>query len=370
MRRKSRQVIMLIATFLLASMLLLPAFTIAGEAAEGRIEVRMMNIHNPDEAVGGVKFAVCQIAAGSPYDGSELTAAFADAGVTVDQLISGDPDVARTLQAYAKKTSPANAGGGTTDSAGSASVAGLADGIYLVYQTNSDADFAELGYQAAFGPFLVYLPKQNDDGSFTRNVTCKGKCEKTELAPDTIRVIVEKHWEDQNNKLGIRPGKIKVGLYDPDQTEPVDVVELTPGTSNADQWRHEWTGLDPSVSWSVDEIDTPQGYRKAVSVEGDSALITFTITNTAQPTESREDPTPTPPGDETPTPTPPGDGTPTPTPPGSGTPTPRGSNPGGGSGRTSSVKTGDNSAIGFLTLLIALSGFVILAVSSGRRKRN
>ena len=88
---------------------------------------------------------------------------------------------------------------------------------------------------------------------------------KQALSPGSIRVT--KAWAGE----GPHPQSVQAQLYR-DGTAYGSAVTL----SAANNWRHTWTGLDITRTWTVDEPAVPEGYSKAIS---GSAAIGFTITN-------------------------------------------------------------------------------------------
>ena len=91
-------------------------------------------------------------------------------------------------------------------------------------------------------------------------------------------VKVEKAWEDDENRDGIRPETVTVNLLADDN--PVDSVEL----SQANGWKYEFEDLpryvdNQPVTYSVEEVEI-EGYETEIT--GD-AKTGFTITNTHSP---------------------------------------------------------------------------------------
>ena len=96
-----------------------------------------------------------------------------------------------------------------------------------------------------------------------------------EYDPTKDHVVVKKVWEDEDDFDKVRPESVRVQLKKGDQNvgEPVTL-------SNDNKWTHAFAGLEhlaEGESYSVDEVDVPDGYTK--SVTGD-ATECFTITNT------------------------------------------------------------------------------------------
>lgn len=83
---------------------------------------------------------------------------------------------------------------------------------------------------------------------------------------------VKKIWHD--NDENSRPKSVKVQLY-ADGIECGNEVELN-GTNN---WRYVWENLDDGKTYSVKEVDVPEGYQSTVSTINDGDTD-YTITNT------------------------------------------------------------------------------------------
>ena len=94
--------------------------------------------------------------------------------------------------------------------------------------------------------------------------------------PATTAVRVNKVWNDSNNQDGIRPASVVVSLLANGQATGQTV---TLDASN--NWTAEFTGLPEfeagrKISYTVDELNVPAGYTKAIAANGDND---FTITN-------------------------------------------------------------------------------------------
>ncbi len=223
-------------------------------------------------AVAGVKLTLYQIAESSesPVSGFSITEDFASLGLDPDAL--GEPDVMEAalaqLDAFIEAQQLAGLKTLTTGTDGKAVFDGLEDGIYLMKQTNTEADFAELGYTYETASYLVSLPRTEEDGTQTRTVVCQPK---GNLVPETLtELTVYKVWKDNHDKYGKRPEEITVGLYLDDELQ--EEVAL----NAVNNWRYAWTELDPDGSWSVKELSVPDGYTSAITNEGTAVTITNT----------------------------------------------------------------------------------------------
>ena len=84
--------------------------------------------------------------------------------------------------------------------------------------------------------------------------------------PNPVAITVTKAWQHNGGKH--LPDSITVTLYR--NGEAYNTITLT----EKDGWTHTWTGLDDTAQWSVDETDIPEGYTKAVAVNGYDFVIT------------------------------------------------------------------------------------------------
>ena len=103
----------------------------------------------------------------------------------------------------------------------------------------------------------------------------------TVKAPEynSISVKVTKVWSGE----GTHPASVLAQLYRNGEAfdEPVEL--------NKDNgWSYEWLDLTDEYTWTVDEVNVPDGYTKSVTNDGTE----WTITNTAKPQEAPDDPVP------------------------------------------------------------------------------
>jgi pilin isopeptide linkage protein len=106
--------------------------------------------------------------------------------------------------------------------------------------------------------------------------------------PEKTQVSVRKVWDDDDNKDGIRPEKVRVQLYADDEQQG-NAVEL----NSSNGWSYTWTELlkqsdETDISYSVREVDVPSGYTASCSGSAESG---FVITNT-HPHQTPPTPTP------------------------------------------------------------------------------
>ena len=109
--------------------------------------------------------------------------------------------------------------------------------------------------------------------------------------PETTKVKVVKEWNDSNNIGGIRPASINAQLK-ADGEASGDPVAL-----NADnKWTYTWENLPKYkngtlIEYTADETAVPAGYDKKVEkTTAQDGTVTFTVTNTYNPTPVSVDP--------------------------------------------------------------------------------
>lgn len=307
--------VILAAMLLTLVILALPAYA----AGTGTIVVREISTSGGDP-VRGISITAYKVASGNPYTGeAELTDAFSGYGYKVSDYIdrpsavidSTDKD-GKTIDDKIAADKPSPAASGTSDANGEIRFDGLGEGVYYLMQTNEGSDWDDLGYSAEVSSSIVSVPYRENDGSYTYEVNCSAKCRIVRDDGHTD-IMVEKHWQDDNDRSGLRPAKIEVGLYDGDKL--IDTVWL----EAANNWQYVWENLDEEKDWQVEEISVPAGYESDVEQEDTSFVITNSLTD--------------------------------------GNPPPGRSGP----------KTGDSSAILIYAVLLALSGSMLLALAGRRR---
>ncbi len=275
--KKQKAALQAICAFLCFCLLAFPSIAYA-DSSSGNIQITQLDsaTKNP---VAGISLTLYKIAdyTGENLSGFSATDDFQDLDIDFDDL--GETDVSEQtvpkLESYIDEQKINGLATLITDNSGVVNFTDLSDGIYLIRQTNTDADFETLGYTYQTDSYLVSLPRTDEDGTQTRTVICNPKGElKTE--EETVDVSVYKVWNDSNNKYGKRPGKIKVGLYN--GSTLVEEVSL----SAIDNWSYSWSELDPSVEWQVKEMEVPNGYSSSVVKEDNK----FTITNTYKPSQA------------------------------------------------------------------------------------
>lgn len=88
---------------------------------------------------------------------------------------------------------------------------------------------------------------------------------------------MEKRWDDNENKDNLRPVSIQARLLADGQEVAVVILNETNG------WKYTWTDLPVNrngnqISYTVEEIEIPDGYSAVITYEGDLMVITNTHT--------------------------------------------------------------------------------------------
>lgn len=150
-----------------------------------------------------------------------------------------------------------------SDEAGLVKFENLDKGVYLITQSSDEA----APYQFTSQPYLVQLPKKDDSGNISYEITTIPKNE-INFPQESYEVSVVKLWKDNNNRDHTRPDSIEVGLYG--NGELVDTVSL----SDINNWSNIWDGLSKDVVWDVQELEIPDSYRMTVENNQNQFIIT------------------------------------------------------------------------------------------------
>lgn len=142
------------------------------------------------------------------------------------------------------------------------------------------------------GDYKATVSYEKDGMAYSRTPVFANTTKPTEDKDNTITVTAKKVWSD-NNYID-RPASVSVQLYK-DGTAYGKPVSL-----NAENnWAYVWNNLAESATWTVDEINVPDGYTKTLTHIGNIWTITNTRTvptdNPTTPDEPNEPSTPTPP---------------------------------------------------------------------------
>ena len=100
--------------------------------------------------------------------------------------------------------------------------------------------------------------------------------------PTVVSKTVEKRWDDHDDTDRLRPGSIQVMLLADGKRAEVAAAVVTLNAANG--WKHTWEDLPANhegnpISYTVEEVEVPNGY--SVNVVNDGDVIT--VTNTHNP---------------------------------------------------------------------------------------
>lgn len=179
--------------------------------------------------------------------------------------------LAATLEGYVLRDKLVPTDSGETDANGALRFPTgnerLTPGLYLVLGSRHTQD----GFRYDAMPFMTMLPTQDtENNEWVYDVLVEPKFEASALpeTPSTITRKVLKVWDDANDKKN-RPKEVVVQLLR-DGTV-YDTVTL----NEENNWRHTWSDLDDSNTWTVVE-EACEGYQVKLEQDG----ITFVVTNT------------------------------------------------------------------------------------------
>ena len=237
-----------------------------GHSAELTLQYQIDGEAVPDLAVR--IFRVADISAEADFT---LAGQFSGYSVRVNGIDSDNEwnAAAQTLAGYVDSeglTADADAAG---SNAGSASFKDLKTGLYLVMTDTQDQN----GTKITFSPFLVSLPglDENDEWNYSVNVSPKG--EKTVPTEKELTYKVVKQWQGDGN-----------GSSRPDS---IDIVIMKNGTKFSRQtlapennWSWSWTAKDDGSTWTVSELNVPDGYTVTSETDGTSLILTNTCSVT------------------------------------------------------------------------------------------
>ncbi|MDO4532269.1 MAG: FctA domain-containing protein, partial [Coriobacteriia bacterium] len=160
------------------------------------------------------------------------------------------------------------------------------DGTYTAKwsKLNRYEDGEELTYSVTETPSDDYVADKttvDDHGVITNTHT-----------PEETQVTIVKVWDDSDNIGNIRPGSIQAQLKADGSNEGAAVT-----LDDGNKWTYTWTKLPKykkgvEIAYTADETAVPAGYSKTGPVKetADDGSITFTVTNTYNPTPVTVDP--------------------------------------------------------------------------------
>ena len=278
-------------------------------------------------AVSGVPvklYRIADVSAGYQYT---FTSVFSASGLQLNGIASaGEWNVIRsTLESYILSKGISADDTVSTDQNGVVSFQNLTPGLYLAQGGRT----AQGGLIYTFESAMISVPGRGDDGSLQYQVTAVPKSQVSILpGPDDpppeeeVEYKILKLWKGDAEK-DVRPVSIEVELFC--DGELYETVVL----SEENQWSYTWKAKEGS-SWTAAERNIPEGYNVTVGKREN----TFILTNALIP----DNPPPEEPPDETPD--------------------------------TSRPKTGDTSNIMLYTILMYVSGGILILLGIfGKRNK-
>lgn len=330
---KRRMVIMVFLICLFIN--LMPCYAQAASTADAKEMI------SPDRACTltlnysylGMGFSGVQVRLYKIADVSEdfqytLTAPFAATGLILNGIqTNGEWNIVRSTAEAHIVSRGINANFTTVSNiAGQARFENLETGLYLA----TVGHVMQNGWHCYFDSALIALPGLDVDGFWQYQVSVATKAvvippstpddeDKEEVEEEKfIQLKVTKLWRGDEGSNS-RPKNIEVDIFR-DGT-----FYQTVGLSSDNNWSYSWTSKDDGAKWLVSESNVPQGYIMTVETRGNS----FILTNTLMPEDPDDPPIVEPP------------------------------------------ETGDTSNILFNTVLMYLSGMLLIIFGVTRkRKRN
>lgn len=274
-------------------------------------------------------YKIADVSAESYYS---LTPAFRSSGLVLNGIQSaGEWDVIRsTLESYILAHAIKADTSAATDLNGQVRFEPLEPGLYLAIADEVVQD----GLHCIFSPALVNLPGLGANGlwQYQIAVTAKGEVLPPIEPDETVQLKILKLWKGETNRT-VRPQSIEVEIFRNGASYKTVIL------SEENHWSYTWTTEDVGADWMVVERNVPPGYTMTL----EERTTTFILTNTQLPDEppsedpSKEDPPPVVP--------------------------PKGPTP------TDSPKTGDTPHILLYTILMYVSGVILILLGiTGKKK--
>ena len=175
--------------------------------------------------------------------------------------------LANTIAGYAARDQIQPLQTATTDEDGSVLFQGLTVGLYLV--VGDPADFGSYTYTPT--SFMITLPYLNADDTWSYAPKANGKFARDhDSGSTTFTRTALKVWDDAGYEDS-RPEEVTVQLLR--NGEVYDTVTLNEGNN----WKHRWYDLSARYQWQVVEDNVPDDYTVLVEQEGNTYVITNTI---------------------------------------------------------------------------------------------
>lgn len=193
-------------------------------------------------------------------------------------------DRADTLVGYVLRDDLPAAAQANTDENGVVRFEDLEQGLYLIM----GEPFLTATDRYTPTPCFLSLPNSYDGGdTWTATVAAEMKSEREELPTVPLERHARKVWSDPGH-TDRRPAQVVVDLLKD------GAVYDTQALSEENNWRYDWTGLDPAAQWRLVERDPGADYAPTVTRVGVTFLVTNTYRGTSGGNTGGTDPTPSP----------------------------------------------------------------------------
>ena len=249
----------IISVFLIAWILLvMPMAAFAEELDMDRVGSISVTLVDPDgeTPLAGAELSLYYVATVKLNEANRpsytFTDAFAGCGAALD-----DPALTTVLDVFVQENATPVAKQ-VTDGQGAAVFTNLPLGLYFVKQTGTVENYA------ACTSFLVTVPNYNDEG-YVYDVNATPKTDIAKLTSITIQKV----WNTDESTSATDSVTVQL-LKD-------GVVIATAVLNDENEWQIVYTNMPESDSYSIVEVDIPQGFVAAYTQNG----YIFTVTNSA-----------------------------------------------------------------------------------------
>ena len=264
MRTMKRRCLMYVLC-LLSVIILFPAKVFAREPIDlTRTANLTIHFEAEDGPVHGVNFKIYKVAEISEFSDYTPIGRFAEYPVSFENNTADSwRKLSTTLYGYVVNDPEAEPDiTASTDAEGNIKLENMELGLYLVLGASFNHDRQDYVPE----PFLVNLPGIMDDNdTWLFDVTSKVKySNSTDSQPVDIEVL--KVWNDNDNPD--RPDGIVVQLYDG------YTISETVILNKDNNWHYKWSNIYGGTTWSVREVDVPEGYTVSIDKQGTCFVIT------------------------------------------------------------------------------------------------
>ena len=218
-------------------------------------------------------YKIADVSANAKYT---LAPSFAASGVILNGVRSnGEWNVIlSTLESYILANSIVPLMTEITNDSGEVRFAGLMPGLYMVSSVSGTQD--NLTY--SFGSALTALPGLGTDGDWQYWISIAAKPEVLPpIVPDeNIQFKIVKLWKGDEGRTD-RPSRIEVEIFRD------GIIFETVVLSESNHWSYDWTAKNDGARWKVTERNIPKGYMMTLEERG----TTFVLTNSLIQDESK-----------------------------------------------------------------------------------